>query len=187
MQSGKRPNRTIAADEGGIPQRETQEVFLLKHAEEAREGAASGLEHSSNRSPLSEGEIPDGWEEAATAERRRAGLPDVDLRVEWRKLVIYAAGERITLGSLADVGDAGPARPHQHADRRRSTAVVNPETLPNAAPLPGDERQQRQARDWVAAASGCATALGARRPTSPAAAAGRLVAWCLRERAAAAA
>ena len=60
---------------------------------------------------------------------------------------------------------------------------LNPETLPNAAPLPGDDREQRQARDWVRRGfwlrdgswgpapdqPGCTLPVG-------------LVAWCRRER-----
>ena len=46
---------------------------------------------------LKQDEIPAGWEEAAAAERRLAGLGPVNLRAEWRKLVAYSEGARITI------------------------------------------------------------------------------------------
>ena len=126
---------------------------------------------------LSEGEIPIGWEEAAAAERRLAGLGPVNLRAEWRKLVAYSEGARITIWRWR--GWALKA----HADAAPGSENVNKINTAADTSLPGDERQQRQARDWVRRGfwlrdgswgpapdqAGCTLPAG-------------LVAWCLRER-----
>ena len=88
-------------------------------------------------------EIPIGWEEAAAAERRLAGLGPVNLRTEWRKLVAYSEGQRITIWRWR--GWVLKAR----CDRTAADLPAIEERLPMGNSLPGDERQQRQARDWV--------------------------------------
>ena len=86
---------------------------------------------------------------AGAAERRLAGLGPVNLMAEWRKLVAYSEGARITIwrwrgwalkarGERSALAEQG-GEPVQHAEHSDVTMVT----------LPGDERQQRQARDWV--------------------------------------
>jgi len=129
-------------------------------------------------------EIPVGWEEAAAAERRLAGLGPVNLRAEWRKLVAYSEGQRITIWRWR--GWALKARCDQKkvSDTETFSAEFPTGNRSDSEHLPGDDRQQRQARDWVRRGfwlrngawgpapdqPGCELPLG-------------LVAWCLRERA----
>lgn len=61
--------------------------FYKKPSEGAREDAPC--------SP-NQDEISDGWIEAAANERRLAGLPDADLKLEWRKLVNRTEGQVVS-------------------------------------------------------------------------------------------
>jgi hypothetical protein len=155
----------------------------LSHGARQEVDPSSDQRSSEGEQLSQQDEIPDGWKEAAAAERRLAGLPDVDLRLEWRKLVNHTEGQRISIWRWR--GWVLKAR----CDRPASIgpqAMSSTETVDNT--LPGDERQQRQARDWVR--SGFWLRSGAWGPapdqagcTLPAG----LVAWCLRERSVAAA
>jgi len=168
----------------GVPTVGTEE-YLEEHLEEPLERALGRFGDVAKPTlSLSQDEIPDGWKEAAAAERRLAGLPDVNYRVEWRKLVAYSEGARITIWRWR--GWALRAR----GGPLGSDLGAAPQGAPNGSklePLPGDEREQRQARDWVRRGfwlrdgswgpapdqPGCQLPVG-------------LVAWCVRERAAAA-
>lgn len=106
---------------------------------------------SSERELSLQDEIPDGWIAAATTARRRVDLPDVDLQVEWRKLVIYAADERISrsrwlMWSMRARLDHTNTPAPVTGD---TTTVVNPETLPNAAPPAGTDQERARARGWA--------------------------------------
>lgn len=162
----------VSTVEGGISQCETQEVFLEKHSREVRESAA--------RPPaLSEGDIPDGWEEAATAERRRTGLPDVDLGREWRKHVLWFEdqGRPIRLGSWLI-----------WAVRTRLDHTNTPIPAIAVSTQAGDAREQRQARDWVKRGFWLRDGSWGPAPNQPGCnLPAALVAWCLRERGALAA
>ena len=167
-----------------VPQRGTTN----SRATPAVKNLSSGSKEPSERElSLSQDEIPDGWEEAAAAERRLAGLGPVNLRREWRKLVAYSEGARITIWRWR--GWALKAR----GDRAASTATRSA-TMPArvAEPcddtLPGDERQQRQARDWVRRGFWLRDGSWGPAPDQPGCSCRpALVAWCLRERAALAA
>ena len=109
---------------------------------------------------------------------------------EWRKLVAYSEGARITIwrwrGWVLKARCTTPS-----TDARASTRSPDVTAWPNGSnlePLPGDERQQRQARDWVRRGFWLRDGSWGPAPdqpgcTLPAA----LIAWCLRERAALAA
>jgi len=130
--------------------------------------------------------IPIGWEAAAAAERGLAGLGPVNLRAEWRKLVAYSEGARITIWRWR--GWALKAR----ADGSRSSAEdFDPRAAFNLSSaeekLPGDERQQRQARDWVLTGFWLRSGTWGPAPDMPGCSLpAALVRWCRRERAAAA-
>jgi len=127
--------------------------------------------------PSQQDEIPDGWKDAAAAERRLAGLPEVDYRVEWRKLVAYSEGARITIWRWR--GWVLKAR----GDRAAVNAQISAITASPIGDIPGDDREQRQARGWVKRGfwlrdgswGAAPDQLGCNLPPD-------LVAWCLRER-----
>jgi len=130
-------------------------------------------------------EIPVGWEEAAAAERRLAGLGPVNLRAEWRKLVAYSEGARITIwrwrGWALKARGTTPS-PNTRASTPAELDASNLSNRLDKSGLPGDERQQRQARDWVRRGFWLRNGMWGPAPdqagcTVPAG----LVAWCLRE------
>ena len=191
-QSGSTSTRfgtPVPPAETPVPQRGTTDSRAP-----ARLELSSGSKEPSERElSLSEGEIPSGWEEAAAAERGLAGLGPVNLRAEWRKLVAYSEGQRITiwrwrgwalkargdttLTSHLDTLPQGGAPPANGALTRHLADI-----------LPGDDRQQRQARDWVRTGFWLRSGAWCPAPDQPGCNLPvGLVAWCLRERAVAAA
>jgi len=152
----------------------------------ARLELSSGSKEPSERElSLSQDKIPDGWEAAAAAERRLAGLGPVNLRAEWRKLVAHAEGSAINLWRWRKWALRA------WCDTRippRASDLLPANLLHGEANLPGDDRQQRQARDWVRRGFWLRDGSWGPAPDQPGCSlpAG-LVAWCLRERAAAAA
>jgi len=165
----------LAAVQDGLSQRARQEVTPSSD-QRSSEG---------EQAALSEGEIPSGWEEAAAAERRLAGLGAVNLPCEWRKLLAYSEGARITIWRWRGWAlKARGERSSSHADE----LDPRPANLSNADDkLPGDDRQQRQARDWVRRGFWLRDGSWGPAPdqagcTLPA----ELLAWCIRQRAAAA-
>ena len=170
----------VPAAETPVPQRGTTD----SRATPAVKNLSSGSKEPSEREQLSQqDEIPQGWEAAAAAERRLAGLGPVNLACEWRKLVAYSEGARITLWRWR--GWALKARGERAADqfdivKLKATTAVDQESN---AHLIGDDRQQRQARDWVRSGFWLRGGMWGPAPdqpgcTLPAA----LIAWCLRER-----
>lgn len=88
--------------------------------------------------------LSEGWREAAVAERRRADLPDVDLEAEWRKHVLWFTDRDrpIRLGSWL----LWALRTRlDHTNTPAAPIEVGNPPIPH----PGNEREQRQARDWV--------------------------------------
>jgi hypothetical protein len=176
----------------GVPTVGTEE-HLEEHLEEPSERApATSSDRQTKLPSLSEDEIPSGWEEAAAAERRLAGLGEVNLRAEWRKLVAYSEGARITIWrwrgwALKARGDVPltahlDTLPHGGATPANGTLTRH---LTDA--LPGDDREQRQARDWVRRGFWLRDGSWGPAPDQPGCTLPpALVAWCLRERAAAA-
>jgi hypothetical protein len=154
---------------------------------------SSELRSSEGEHAPSQDEIPVGWEEAAAAERRLAGLAPVNLACEWRKLVAYSEGQRITIWRwrgwvLKARGERATEAVAGSIGHRIQMVPIGGAASPAGEFLPGDERQQRQARDWVRRGFWLRNGAWGPRPdqpgcTLPAA----LVAWCLRERAALAA
>jgi len=88
--------------------------------------------------------IPNGWREAAAAERRRADSPPVNLDAEWRKhLLWYAERDRpVRLGGWL----LWVIRTRLDGTNTPAPTAVAPATDDR---LPGNDRQQRQARDWA--------------------------------------
>jgi len=174
----------------GVPTVGTEE-HLEEHLEEPSERAQNTSFHGGSKLlSLSQDEIPIGWEEAAAAERRLAGLGPVNLRAEWRKLVAYSEGARITIWRwrgwvLKARGERNPS-----ADTRNCSGAgtLSDGATPCGDALPGDERQQRQARDWVRRGFWLRDGSWGPAPDQPGCQLpAALVAWCLTQRAEAAA
>jgi len=154
---------------------------------------SSGSKEPSERElSLSQDEIPNGWEEAAAAERRLAGLAPVNLPCEWRKLVAYSEGQKVSIWRWR--GWVLKARGDHSAGAEKGAVGTFPaaefciqnRSAPNR--IPGDERQQRQARDWVRSGFWLRSGTWGPAPDQPGCTLPpALVAWCLRERAALAA
>ena len=89
---------------------------------------------------LSQDEIPNGWEEAAAAERRLAGLGPVNLRAEWRKLVAYSRGGADHDLALARLGAEGAGRPGGPQRSRTIPSSTGRHCSAWETSLPGDER-----------------------------------------------
>jgi len=135
---------------------------------------------SLSEAEISEREISEEWIEAATTARRRVDLPDVNLRLEWAKLV-------------AKEGPPSRSRWLVWALRARLDATNTPqapETVrpPNdfreGPPAIGDERQRRQARDWVRCGFWLRDGSWGLAPDQPGCTLPpTLIAWCLARRA----
>ena len=100
-------------------------------------------------------------------------MPDVELRVEWSKLVIND-GER----------PISRTRWLMWAMRARLDRTNQPVSAqPDPAAPPADERQQRQARDWVKRGFWLRDGSWGPAPDQPGCSLPPgLIAWCLRER-----
>jgi len=177
-----------------VPQRGTTDSRATPARLELSSGSKEPSERELSPQALSQqqDEIPIGWEEAAAAERRLAGLGPVNLRTEWRKLVAYSEGQRITIWRWR--GWVLKARCDRATDLEHKSDFVKPSALAdlernsNFAKPPGDERQQRQARDWVRRGFWLRDGSWGPAPDQPGCQLpAALVAWCQRERAAKAA
>ena len=173
----------VPPDETPVPQRGTPD----SRATPAVKNLSSGSKEPSERElSLSQDEIPNGWEAAAAAERRLAGLAPVNLMAEWRKLVAYSEGQWITIWRWRGWAlKARGERPSANGPGVAEPDVLKSEQIsPNLGRCPGDERQQRQARDWVRTGFWLRSGVWGPAPDQPGCTlpAG-LVAWCLRERA----
>jgi len=171
----------VPAAETPVPQRGTTDSRATPARLELSSGSKEPSERELSPQALSQqqDEIPIGWEEAAAAERRLAGLGPVNLRTEWRKLVAYSEGQRITIWRWR--GWELKARCDRVAE---AAPVVADSDSPARELLPGDNRERRQARDWVRRGFWLRDGSWGPAPdqpncTLPAA----LIAWCLRERA----
>ena len=157
----------------------------LSHGARQEVTPSSDLRSSEGEQQLSQqDEIPVDWEAAAAAERRLAGLGPVNLMAEWRKLVAYSEGARITIWRWR--GWVLKAR----CDKPAETATIVAPTASTIVDgrLPGDDRQQRQARDWVRRGFWLRDGSWGPAPDQPGCGLPpALIAWCLRERAALAA
>ena len=133
---------TYSTDGTPVPQRGTTDSRAP-----ARLELSSGSKEPSERElSLSQDEIPEGWEDAAAAERRLAGLGSVNLMAEWRKLVAHVEGAPITIWRWR--GWVLKARGERSRGGEQSTEGLENGATPRGDALPGDERQQRHARDW---------------------------------------
>jgi hypothetical protein len=130
----------------------------LSHGARQEVAPSGSKEPSGEQAALSEGEIPSGWEEAAAAERCLAGLGPVNLRAEWRKLVAYSEGQRITIWRW---------RGWVLKALWRTSARTSPISVTPAHPATSGSSGRRGI--GCAAGSGCATGHGARRRINPAA------------------
>ena len=104
---------------------------------------------------------------------------------EWRKLVAYSEGARITIWrwrGWALKARADGTRPN--LDTLPSCAAQLVPNGSNLEPLPGDDRQQGQARDWVRRGFWLRDGSWGPAPDQPnCMLPAALIAWCLRERA----
>ena len=175
--------RHVVKPAGGVPTAETPPVPQAgtpdSHARAVKVFSSSESQSPKGEQPSQQDEIPDGWQEAAAAERRLAGLPDVDYRVEWRKLVAYSEGRPVTIWRWR--GWILKARAAENSPH----GVVNPAKGIACDTLPGgsDERQQRQARDWAKSGFWMKSGIWGPAPDQPGCTLPPdLVAWCLAER-----
>lgn len=78
------PDRFLPVPAAGIVSHET-----VPEAGTTDSRAPASKNLSLSLDSLEREKIPASWEEAAATERRRAGLPDVDLDAEWRKHILW--------------------------------------------------------------------------------------------------
>lgn len=83
--------------------------------------------------PLSQDEISEEWIDAATNERRVAGLPDADLKLEWRKLVNRMEGQAVSRWRWIDWA----LKAHRCTPARKD----EPAPAPSPSPFKGRERE----------------------------------------------
>jgi len=173
---------TVPPAETPVPQRGTTDSRAP-----ARLELSSGSKEPSEREQLShQDEIPVGWEEAAAAERRLAGLGPVNLRAEWRKLLAHVEGQPVNIWRWR--GWVLKARADLSARAEKRGEPVHSGEHFDGDALPGDERQKRQARDWVRRGFWLRDGSWGPAPDQPGCGLPpALIAWCLRERAALAA
>src|SRR5262245_34223489 len=108
-----------------------------------REQLARAKEESLSKKNLERGELSEAWRTAAAAERERAGLDEVDLDSEWRKLVLYVEGRPIRLGQWLRWAYRAYLD-HTNQPKPKSKPVENPSPWIN----PTDEDWRRELSFW---------------------------------------
>ena len=91
-------------------------------------------------------DIPAGWERAAAEERERAGLPELNLRPVWRKLVSWDRSKGCGFPSL---GRWLTWALRERLDHTNRPIPPEPEPVDEAGAESGTEKEQARAAGWA--------------------------------------